>query len=144
MSSGASGGAARQAEPEILLANAAFYRAFNGGDADAMCALWAERAPIACFHPGSPALLGRDAVLGSWREILRGPPPFQLRCDRPAVQVLGDVAIVTCYEGNGSRPAHLAATNVWVFEGGRWLMVHHQAGPLSGPLPKVRSPSTLN
>jgi ketosteroid isomerase-like protein len=134
----------RPAEPEILLANAAFYRAFNGGDADAMCALWAERAPVACFHPGSPALIGRAAVLGSWREILRGRPPFELRCDRPAVQVLGDVAIVTCYEGNGSRPAHLAATNVWVLEGGHWLMVHHHAGPLSGPLPKVPVPSTLN
>jgi ketosteroid isomerase-like protein len=142
--SGVSDEKTRPAESEILLANAAFYRAFNGGDADAMCALWAERAPVACFHPGSPVLLGRASVLGSWREILRGRPPFELRCDRPAVQVLGDVAIVTCYEANGSRPAHLAATNVWVLEGGHWLMVHHQAGPLSGPLPKAPVPSTLN
>ena len=39
-------------------------------------------------------------------------------------------------------PAHLAATNIFVLEEGRWRMVHHHAGPLSVPEPR-RSPSAL-
>jgi ketosteroid isomerase-like protein len=128
----------------VLEANAGFYRAFSAGDQAAMRELWAEEAPLACLHPMSPVLTGRDAVLGSWGEILRGPPPFELRCDRPVVHVLGNVAFVTCYEASGDRPAHLAATNVFVLELGRWRMVHHQAGPLSSPVPRRVDRSTVN
>jgi ketosteroid isomerase-like protein len=130
-------------ETEILRANAAFYRAFTHGDYAAMADLWAHRAPVACLHPASPVLNGRQAVLASWREILRTPPSFEMRCDRPVVQVLGETAVVTCYEGNGSHPAHLAATNVFVHEEGSWRMVHHHAGPLARPIsnpPPAHSP----
>jgi hypothetical protein len=89
-------------------------------------------------------ITGRDAVLESWRAILREPPPAAMRCDRVLVQLLGDAAVVTCYEGNGDRPAHLAATNVFVLEGASWRMVHHHAGPLSRAIPKPSPPSTLN
>ena len=58
-------------EAAILVANAAFYRAFSKGDYAAMSALWAERRDGGCFHPTAPAILGRDAVLESWRQILR-------------------------------------------------------------------------
>jgi len=132
------------AEAEVLQANGGFYRAFSQGDAAAMDDLWAVRAEVACFHPGSPVVLGREAVLESWRQILRERPPFALRCDRPAVQLLGDTAIVTCYEGAGHQPAHLAATNVFVREDGRWRMVLHQAGPLSRPIPRPPTPSSFN
>ena len=131
-------------EAAILLANADFYRAFNKGDYAAMSALWAARAPVACFHPTSAALIGRDAVLDSWRQILRGAPSFVMRCDRPVVQVAGDAAIVTCYEGNGDHAAHLAATNVFVLEDGRWRMVHHHAGPLASPIPRPAAVSAAN
>jgi ketosteroid isomerase-like protein len=133
-----------KAKAAILAANAAFYRAFTEGDHAAMSALWAERAPVACFHPASAALLGRTAVLESWREILREAPPSELRCDRPVVHLAGDAAIVACYEGNGERPAHLAATNVFVLEEGHWRMVHHHAGPLAAPIPKPGALSDVN
>jgi ketosteroid isomerase-like protein len=130
----------RQAEVAILRANADFYRAFSRGDYAAMSEVWARRAPVACFHPAAPLLTGREAVLGSWREILQAPP-FQMRCEQPVVHVIGDAALVTCYEGTGNQPARLAATNVFVLEDGAWRMVHHQAGPLSAPIPR-RTPST--
>lgn len=119
----------------ILEANAAFYRAFTRGDYAAMAELWARATPVTCFHPGSSLLIGREAVLASWREVLAGPPPFVMRCDHARVQRWAEVALVTCYEGNGELPAHLAATNVFVLEQDRWHMLHHQAGPLSRPLP---------
>ena len=127
----------------VLVANAEFYRAFNKGDYAAMSALWAVRAPVACLHPTAATLVGRDAVLDSWKQILRGPPSFVMRCDRPVAHVAGDAAIVTCYEGNGEHPAHLAATNVFVLEDGAWRMVHHHAGPLASPIPR-RTPSSAS
>lgn len=123
-------------EAAVLGANAVFYRAFTRGDYAAMSELWAERAPVTCFHPGGQALVGRSAVLDTWKQILGGPSSFALRCDWAAVRILGDAAIVTCYEGSDDEPAHLAATNVFALEDGRWRMIDHHAGPLSKPVPR--------
>ena len=121
-------------EAAVLRANANFYRAFTNGDFAAMSLLWAERAPVSCLHPGSSALIGREAVLESWRTILREPPRFEMRADYARAQMLGSLALVICYEGNAERPAHLAATNVFVLEDEQWRIVHHQAGPLAHPI----------
>ena len=43
-------------EAAVLFANEAFYRAFADRDMDAMAALWAADGPVACIHPGWPAL----------------------------------------------------------------------------------------
>ena len=131
-------------EAAIVDANASFYLAFTRGSYDAMVALWAQVAPVTCVHPGSAAIVGRDSVLESWRRILRAPPPLAMRCDEPFVHLLGETAVVVCYEGNGDHPAHLAATNVFVLEGASWRMVHHHAGPLSRHLPAAPPPSSLN
>src|SRR5258708_8372392 len=106
-----------------------------------MAALWAARAPVACLHPAARALIGRSPVLESWKQILGGASRFKLRCDQPIAHVVGDTAIVTCYEGAGDQPAHLAATNVFVLEDGRWRMVHHHVGPGSIPVPAPPSPA---
>lgn len=135
---------APEIESNVLTANAAFYRAFNGGDARGMVALWSEEHPVSCFHPGSPVLLGRPAVCESFRAMLLHPPEFTLRCDRPVVNLFGNVAVVTCYEGTDDQPAHLAATNVFVLERGSWRMVHHQAGPLATPAPKSSTDFSVN
>lgn len=130
-------------ESQVLRANAAFYTAFTRGDHDAMDALWAARATVTCLHPGASLLRGRETVLAAWRAIMTGPLPFEMRCHGAEVQLYGDVAVVTCYEGNGEQPAHLAATNVFVLEDGTWRMAHHQAGPLSRPF-QPRPSSALN
>lgn len=130
-------------EAAVLRANAAFYRAFTKGDVAAMNALWAEDFEVTCFHPGAALIRGRTAVLTAWRQIIAEPAPFDMRCDHAHVQLLPAAAIVTCYEGNAEHPAHLAATNVFVLERERWRMVHHQAGPLSRPIPKPATVSTI-
>jgi ketosteroid isomerase-like protein len=134
------------AKASVLEANAAFYRAFTRGDFPAMRDLWAERAEVICFHPGGALLRGRADVLGAWQQILTGPTPLEMRCHDAQAQLHGELAIVTCYEGNGSQPPHVAATNVFVLEGGRWRMLHHHAGPLAqrGPLRVRPSGSSLN
>ena len=117
-------------EQEVLFANEAFYEAFADRDARAMGAIWAQRAPVACIHPGWPPLTGRDTVLESWRRILDNPAAPQIRCHDAVVYLQGEAAFVICYEEIEGQ--FLAATNVFVREGEAWRMVHHTAGPTQG------------
>jgi len=129
------------AEVAILEANQEFYRAFSHGDFAAMSQLWAEQAPTACLHPGMNVITGRSAILNTWRQILDQVAGIEMSCRTPRVHWLGEVAFVTCLEANDSQPAHLAATNVFVLEAGRWRMVHHHAGPLSEPVSGSADPA---
>lgn len=122
-------------ELDIVSANEAFYAAFRGEDLEAMDRLWAQRAPVACVHPGWPALIGRDQVMASWRAILSSGAPA-IRCGAARVLMLGDVASVLCEEQVGSD--RVVATNVFAREDGRWVMVHHHGSQLvarSVPIP---------
>ncbi len=113
---------------DVLEANSAFYAAFAARDVEAMDALWARQAPVACAHPGWDALRGRDEVMESWRAILLGGAP-QIACTRASAQVLGDVAYVVCHEQVAG--GLLVATNVFVREDGEWRICHHHAGALA-------------
>lgn len=110
----------------VLAANEAFYTAFAAADAAAMEALWAERSPVACIHPGWGVLAGRDEVIDSWRRIFRAAPP-DIICHGARAFVLGEAAFVTCLEI--IPEAVLIATNIFVREAGSWRIAHHQAGP---------------
>jgi ketosteroid isomerase-like protein len=114
---------------EVLAANTAFYRAFAARDVDAMDALWARHAPVACVHPGWHALSGRDAVMASWRGILRGPGAPDIACGDTSIHVFGESAFVVCAER--LPDGELVATNVFVREEGAWRLVHHHAGPIA-------------
>jgi ketosteroid isomerase-like protein len=131
-------------EVAVLEANRDFYQAFSDGDFDAMSRLWAERAPVACMHPGVPVIVGRARVLASWKGILGDATDWEMSCRGARAHVLGETAFVTCFEASGDKPAHLAATNVFVLEDGHWRMVHHQAGLLSEPIPTSASPDASN
>jgi ketosteroid isomerase-like protein len=112
----------------VLSANLEFYRAFASHDAAAMEAIWAEVAPVICVHPGWTPVAGRAAVLQSWRNILANPEAPSVMCHDDRAFLYGDTAVVLCEEELDT--GHLVATNVFVREGGRWRMVHHQAGPI--------------
>lgn len=133
-----------RSEAAVLQANASFYRVFTAGDYAAMSRLWASRTEISCIHPGGGAIVGRSRVLESWREILPQPPDYSMRADHARAQLLGEFAIVLCYEGNDQQPSHLAATNVFVLEDGAWRMIHHQAGPLARPIAKPTPDNQAN
>ncbi len=114
----------------VLDANEAFYRAMRAGDLEAMEALWARARQVSCTHPDGPAILGRGAVMASWRLILRQSPPEIRAWDARAV-VTGQSAMVLCREQIG--PIELMASNAWVREEGAWRMVSHQAEQIPGP-----------
>src|SRR6202012_5624576 len=85
-------------EDAVLSANLEFYRAFNNRDSKAMDALWAKTAPVLCVHPGWTALVGRDVVLRSWRDILANGAAPHVMCHDDRAFIYGDLAIVQCEE----------------------------------------------
>jgi hypothetical protein len=83
---------------------------------------------VLCVHPGWTPLIGREAVLASWRDILGNPEAPSVACHDDTAFLYGEVAIVLCEE---ALPAgRLAATNVFAKEDGAWRLVHHQASPI--------------
>jgi hypothetical protein len=113
-------------------ANEAFYLAFESKDLDAMSHLWSEARDIICLHPGWPVLVGRTAVMDSWKSILSNP-------DQAAVSFYGaschqlsaDSVAVVCYET--AVETTLVATNIFVVEDERLRLVCHQSGYCANP-----------
>lgn len=128
-------------EETALFANEAFYAAFREGDYRAMAALWAVEARQCCMHPVWEPLFGREAIMASWKEVLRNPP--QVESVNPYVILGHSMATVLCYEQVDRN--FLAATNVYIMEGGRPRMVHHQAAATRGrPIVEKRTGPVLN
>ncbi len=113
---------------DILAANTAFYAAFAAGDAAAMAQVWADDDTVSCIHPGWPAIAGRAAVLGSWRDILRNSDRPHVVCREPHPLITGDHGRVLCVEVVGS--IILAASNQFRRIDGTWRLVHHQSSQI--------------
>lgn len=122
----------------ILAANAAYYRAFSAGDFAAMSRIWAEDG-VSCVHPGWMPLIGRDAVIESYRAILTGPNRVRIAHRDDTAIVTGDEGRVVCIE-IVENAALLAATNVYRRVGADWRMVHHQASPIAMPVEEREPP----
>ena len=120
----------------VLTANLEFYRAFTARDLAAMEALWARRSPVACIHPGWPALCDRDAVMESWQGILANPEAPRIACYDEQVLLFGDTALVICEEE--LEGGTLIASNLFVREDSDWRIAHHQAGQLVARRPQAR------
>ncbi|HRJ61551.1 MAG TPA: nuclear transport factor 2 family protein [Azospirillaceae bacterium] len=118
------------APEDILAANKAFYKAFADRDLAAMEALWAKNHPVSCVHPGWPPLMGRDAVMASWRDVLSASEPMEIRVQDIGVQGFGDTALVLCGEILNSQAA-LSAANLFVREDGKWRIAFHQSGRIA-------------
>ena len=129
-------------EQELLRANQAFYEAFATRDIEAMDELWARGLPVACVHPGWPALYGREEVISSWRSILLGNAAPRVACEEPQAAVFGDSGFVVCIERIEDEA--LVATNYFVLQQGIWQMVHHQGGPMNAELEPAPGDRTLN
>src|ERR1700687_1487556 len=104
-------------------AAAAFYRAFESKDIDAMMAAWAEDEEIVCVHPGGPRLVGFDAVRLGWEQIFTGETKLLFRLDEIVVLETVGMALQSAIEqvtvgddpaprGNAIGRAHGLASRV--------------------------------
>lgn len=131
----------------VRAANTALYDAFETGDIDLMGALWLDDGAaqdVSCVHPGWSPVHGRGAVLRSWSMIMANTTYIQFVLTDVSVQVLGDVAVVTCAEnmltGLPSEPGEeqlpglaggrAVATNVFRRTPGGWRLWVHHASPV--------------
>ena len=125
-------------------ANRAFYAAFEARDMDAMGAVWERTERVSVTHPGWPTLRGWDAVAASWHAIFGNTPYIQFFLTDERIEVVGDLAWVTVtenilqaaggVEAEDDSPhladAQVAATNVFVRDGGGWRMTVHHGSPV--------------
>lgn len=114
---------------DILAANTAYYEAFASADAEKMSRIWADQ-DVTCVHPGWPALVGRPAILQSYRNIFGNPNQERVEPHNAMAMVFGDEGRVICIELIGNAHA-LAATNWFRRVTGVWRMIHHQASLIS-------------
>lgn len=128
----------------VEAANAELYAAFEGADLDRMTALWDDRGPVGCVHPGWPMIRGRDRVLRSWAVIMANTAYIQFVLTDVAVTVYGDLAVLTCDEnimtsaevGQGGQ---VTTTNVFRRRPDGWRLAYHHASPVlspEGPVPE--------
>jgi len=113
-----------------LAANAEFYRAFASQDLTAMQELWlddGELPRVACAHPGYPPIYGCEEVMDSWKQVFQGAQ-IKISAKQVRCHVLGAMARITCTEEIESG-GQTVAVNIFEWDGERWRMVLHYAGP---------------
>ena len=121
-------------DPEqVVEANLKFYFALESLDIDLMDEVWATDASAICIHPNWTRLAGWENIRNSWEQIFRNTTFMRVDVSEVSVEVQGQTAWVTCLEnittanGDQLRRAQAYATNIFVFEDDRWLLVLHHA-----------------
>ena len=119
----------------LLAANAAFYRALEGFDLEAMERLWLHDGWVRCVHPGRDAIVGWPAVRASFEKIFAVEGWVRVTPTAIDVMVVGEIGVVACVENltaksDGDVGVQVAqATNIFRNTGSGWRMIHHHASP---------------
>jgi uncharacterized protein (TIGR02246 family) len=121
-------------EAAVSAANLAFYRALEARDLSAMDSVWLQEESATCVHPGWHRLEGWSEIRRSWENIFANARPWSVASEQVRVQVVENVAWVTCTEvlvpfGSDSEDgaARMQATNIFERRNGEWRLVHHHA-----------------
>lgn len=114
---------------DVLRANHDFYAAFRSGDYARMDALWATKHPVSVYHPNWQGIVGREAVMASWFELMVVAEPPIVSVQDESVILTGHRALVLCTECIDS--SRIIASNLFVFEDASWRLTHHQATQLT-------------
>ena len=125
-------------DPEqVVEANLKFYFALESLDVDLMDEVWATDATAICVHPGSARLAGWENIRASWERIFRNTTYMRIDVSEVSVEVQGTIAWVTCLENmtmannETMSRAQAYATNIFIFEDDRWLLVLHHSSILA-------------
>lgn len=122
--------------PTSDAAEQAFYEAFRTGNLEAMRETWAAHDSVYCIHPRGDPLLGREAVMESWRDILdRGAVDIHAEPVSSSVGANLAVHLVSeqLLDPEGRIVGLVLATNVYELTDGGWRMLMHHASPAPPP-----------
>lgn len=121
---------------EVLAANAAFYRAFERKDIEAMSAVWSQGTGSFCIHPESNIVRGWKEIRNSWEQIFKNTAYIEINTDTIATEITDNIAYVVLREnvfqvvGGRRLEAQSTATNVFQFLGGKWYLIHHHGSAI--------------
>lgn len=124
----------------------AFYEALANADVDAIAELWLDDEDVSCIHPGSPRLLGYEAVRASFAAVLEHGPVLVSPSRKRAVEAAGlalhtVVEEVVVRDGRVQRVVHVFATNAYIKTPAGWKMILHHASPApEGGASEIESP----
>jgi ketosteroid isomerase-like protein len=117
------------------LVEALFYEAFAQLNADLMAQVWHDSERAYCVHPGGRPLLGRGAVLESWRGIFQGAQPLVLVYKVLHRQEWGGFAVHLVEERlsprDGGRQGLVLASNCYVKTDEGWRLFSHHGSSRS-------------
>ncbi|MEG1832624.1 MAG: nuclear transport factor 2 family protein [Burkholderiaceae bacterium] len=110
----------------------AFYEALANADVETVAELWLDDEEVCCIHPGSPRLLGHEAVLASFAAVLESGPIRINATLKRAVEAAGlalhnviEEVLVT--EGHAQRVVHVITTHAFLKTPAGWKMILHHA-----------------
>jgi ketosteroid isomerase-like protein len=115
--------------------NDRFYHALESLDLEAMEEVWAHEHGVACVHPGWEILVGWEAVRRSFAQIFVNTTWMRVTATAARIDIIGDVAIVSCAEnitsksGDDVNLAVAQATNIFHRTDLGFRMIHHHASP---------------
>lgn len=121
---------------EVLMANEAFYRAFEKKEIEAMSTVWSQGTGSLCIHPGSKALRGWKEIRSSWEQIFKNTKYIEIETEIIATEIRNNLAYVIVVEnllqiiGSRKIQAQSMATNIFELMAGKWYLVHHHGSPL--------------
>jgi ketosteroid isomerase-like protein len=119
----------------VKAVNQAFYTALSARDIGAMKKVWSGDADIQNIGPRSKAAaVGWVAVKKGFEAAFDTFPELKASMEQPRIKINGSTAWVSGIEkvqrknkaGEASSAANLG-TNIFLKQGGRWLMVYHHA-----------------
>ncbi len=124
------------AEPAVLEANLAFYRAFQTKDMEAMSEIWSKGINTLCIHPGRKLLKGWEEIRPSWQQIFKVTSTLEIELQITASDSQGNFAYIVLIEkvtqtSSGRKNQSLSsATNLFENMGGKWYLIHHHGSPI--------------
>ena len=122
---------------DLLIANDAYYKAFESMNMEEMKQCWAQTDDDFCAHPGWEILRGWDEVRASWCAIFDNTGYMRVQLTDIAVKTNGDSGWVSCIENiytvADSRTFHsqVSAVNIFINTAQGWKICAHHASALS-------------
>jgi len=122
----------------VKAANQAFYAALSARDINAFMKAWSSKTEIRNIGPRSKAAdVGRDATKKAIERTFDAFPELKVSAEQTYIRINGSTAWVSCIEkaqrktkSGESQSGADFGTSIFEKQGGKWLMVYHNASPI--------------